>query len=281
MLGSRWTIVKQRESVLSDIRHGFENSMFLRESARDGRPAVLWIHGLGESGLCFESIVRHPRLGGFRHLIPDLPGYGRSFHPERPPSFAETADRLERWLEARGEPPLALAGHSLGGVLALILAERHPARVLAVADIDGNKSAGDCVFSSRAAECDAERFSEDVFPELLENIYRGGMDDDALRGYYASLRFCRPEVFHHHALELLELSTGEGLARRLAALPCPVRFIAGSPRGVCPRSLELLHGAGVPVASVSPSGHWPFIDRPNDFAKILTRFLEGVKEGTQ
>ncbi len=46
--------------------------------------------------------------------------------------------------------------------------------------------------------------------------------------------------------------------------------------GVCPRSLKLLGASDVPVATVSPSGHLPFIDCPDDFAETLAGFLEGA-----
>jgi pimeloyl-ACP methyl ester carboxylesterase len=111
---------------------------------------------------------------------------------------------------------------------------------------------------------------------MRDAVYRAGVDDEAHRGYYASLRLCDPRVLHGHARELVELSGSERLARRLAALPQPARYLAGVPRGVVPHSLELLTEAGVPVVELTPSGHWPFIDRPDEFAAALREFLDGL-----
>ena len=66
------------------MRHALHHGVFLREAGSDApAPSVLWIHGLGESGLCFEQLCRHPALESWPCLVPDLPGYGRSGQPRR------------------------------------------------------------------------------------------------------------------------------------------------------------------------------------------------------
>ena len=70
----------------------------------------------------------------------------------------------------------------------------------------------------------------------------------------------------------------ETLAARMAALTCPSLYIAGRPGGACARSIELLRDAGIEPQIIEPSGHWPFIDQPDDFARTLAGFLaaEGI-----
>jgi len=104
-----------------------------------------------------------------------------------------------------------------------------------------------------------------------------GLDDPAHRGYYASLRLADPRVFHRHAQDLVALSAAGDLARRLANLSMPARYLAGEPRGVSPRSVQALQAAGVPCSAVTPAGHWPFIDQPDAFAHVLVRFLESLE----
>ena len=254
--------------------HTVEAGMFVREyEGGDGGPPVLYLHGLGESGLCFERIVVRPELAGRKHLVPDLPGYGRSPWPGEPLSLPALADHVAVWLRGRAEGPAILVGHSMGGVVALLLAERHPDRVRAVIDVDGNKSLEDCVFSTLAAAFSKEAFLGGGFDAIREAIYRDGADSEALRGYYASLRLCDPRAFYLNSCELVEFSRRETMARRLAALTVPAFYIAGVPDGACARSLELLAEAGVPCTRISPSGHWPFIDRPGPFAAALDRML--------
>ena len=261
------------------LRHSIEASMFVRQAGPQAADVVLvWIHGLGESGLCFEAIVSHAALAGYLSLVPDLPGYGRSPWASPPLSLGATADLLSRWLEARGERDVVLVGHSMGGVVATMLAERLPLMVRGVIDVDGNLSVDDCTYSARAA---AQPLDEFVAPgggysALQDDIYRAGVDDEALRGYYVALRLADPRVYHAHSRELVSLSGAEGLAARLAALRAPKTYIAGVPRGASARSLELLEERGVEWRGVEPSGHWPFLDQPDHFATKVVQFVEDV-----
>jgi len=114
--------------------HAVQAGMFVREVGPTASPALLWVHGLGESGLCFEAIARHPALGAWRHLVPDLPGYGRSAWPPEPLPLDAQADALAAWLEARGEAAVVVVGHSLGGVIGgLVVAMYLPIFTMAAA----------------------------------------------------------------------------------------------------------------------------------------------------
>jgi pimeloyl-ACP methyl ester carboxylesterase len=267
-------------SGMSDrCRRRFDHGMHVidREAAGDaGRPALVFIHGLGESGLCFEHLCARIDLAPWRLLVPDLPGYGRSPWTERAWSLAEQADHLAVWLRAGDTGPVVVVGHSQGGVIGLLLAERHPDLVAGLVDVDGNKSRGDCVFSGAAARQTATAFAADGFDRLRLLVYRAGADDPAQRGYFAGLRLCDPALFHANSRELVALSIAETLADRLAALPCPKLYVAGQPGGACARSRELLDAAGVPTLVLEPSGHWPFIDRVEEFADALGRFVEAL-----
>jgi pimeloyl-ACP methyl ester carboxylesterase len=43
-----------------------------------GLPTLLFIHGLGESGLCFNEAFDFPEMKAFNLIVPDMLGYGRS-----------------------------------------------------------------------------------------------------------------------------------------------------------------------------------------------------------
>jgi pimeloyl-ACP methyl ester carboxylesterase len=164
----------------------------------------------------------------------------------------------------------------MGGVVGLLLAERHPQRVAALVDVDGNISIDDCTYSGRAAAMSLQAFVAGGFGRLREAILDEGPGDPATRGYYASLRLCDPATYHLHSSQLVEMSRREDLAARLAALDRPVIYIAGVPGGACDRSLDLLARAGVRTVTVGPAGHWPFIDQPARFADELARVLSTV-----
>jgi pimeloyl-ACP methyl ester carboxylesterase len=100
--------------------------------AGDGPPLLL-LHGLGGSGRYWAGLA--PHLAATRTLIaPDLAGFGRSDKPSSDYSRAFHLDNLDALLATlRCEGGLAVAGHSMGGVLAALFAARHPERVEALA----------------------------------------------------------------------------------------------------------------------------------------------------
>lgn len=258
--------------------HDVEHGMVVRERrAEDSRGTALFVHGLGESGLCFEHLLGAPALASRTLLVPDLPGYGRSPRPAAPLGLAGEADHLAAWLRARGEGPVDVVGHSMGGIVALLLAERHPDRVRSLVDVEGNKSPDDCAFSGPAARQPLSRFLASGFDELRAPIRARGVTDPVFRGYDVSLRLADPHTFHRDSVELVALSESETLADRLAALRLRHRYVAGRPDGVALRSLDLLAAAGVEVDLIEPAGHWPFLDRPEDFLAALVRFLDGIR----
>lgn len=259
------------------VRHLLEDGMFVREAGPAAGPPLLLVHGLGESGLCFEHLLQAPELAGWRLLVPDLPGYGRSPWPAGAvQGLADQADFLCAWLARRREGPAVVVGHSMGGVVALLMAEGHPAAVRAVVDVDGNKSPADCVFSGQAAGQDLATFCAGGFDRLRARVHDQGITDPAQRGYHVSLRLADPRTFHRNSRELVEMSARGDLARRLAALPLPKLYIAGAPGGAAPSSREQLAVAGIPPLDIAPSGHWPFIDRPADFLAALAAFLRAL-----
>jgi N-formylmaleamate deformylase len=231
-------------------------------------PEVLWIHGLGEWSVGFDAIIAHPAFTGFTHVLIDLPGYGRSPWPDEPDHLEPLADRLARWI---GERRPALIGHSMGGVLAQLIAERTAVR--AVVDVEGNLSRGDCVFSAVVAAHALDDFVGHGLAALRADTYERGRSDLALRGYHAAMCVASPRAFHRNALDLVALSEAGTLAPRLAALPVPVLYVAGAPDGICAHSRDLLDRHAIRWLSVAPAAHWVHFDQPDRFATAVASFL--------
>ncbi|MBW2645758.1 MAG: hypothetical protein JRE23_06215, partial [Deltaproteobacteria bacterium] len=82
------------------IRHYFEHGMYVREcETKDSKGTIVYIHGLGESGLCFEKLIADARMQKWSHVAPDLPGYGKSPWPGQPMGLKEFVSYLGRWLK--------------------------------------------------------------------------------------------------------------------------------------------------------------------------------------
>lgn len=96
----------------------------------DGPPLVL-VHGLGGSATNWVELapllVRRHRL-----VVPDLPGHGGSEPLPGVSGLQPYADRVLAVMEREHAAPAPVVGHSLGGLVVLRLALRHPAAVSAV-----------------------------------------------------------------------------------------------------------------------------------------------------
>ena len=248
------------------MKWSLEQEMMVRRFGSG--PEIVWIHGLGEQSRSLDAIAAHPALAGSSHVLVDLPGYGRSPWPDVPDDLEVLADRLASWI---GDRRPVLIGHSMGGVLATLIAERIAVR--AVVDVDGNLSRGDCTHSAKAAAYPPGDFLAHGFSAMRAEVYEAGRTDPALRGYHAAMTMAAPRVFHHHALQLVAMSEPEILVTRLAALRVPALFIAGVPGGICERSRALLDRDGVRWIGIEPAGHWVHIDQPDRLAAEVAGFL--------
>jgi pimeloyl-ACP methyl ester carboxylesterase len=254
------------------MRWSIEHGMVVRRVGQGPRsgPRVVWIHGLGESSVSFEPVIA--KLPGFSHVLVDLPGYGRSPWPEAAVGLDDMAAGLASWLDE--DTPATLVGHSMGGVLCTLIAERTAVR--AVVNVDGNLTRGDCTFSALAAEYALDEFRASGFDALRAKAYVDGVSRPELRSYHAAMCLASPAMFHRHAVELVELSSGGTLAARLAALHVPKLFIAGVPNGCCVESRAQLDKLGVRWIGIEPAGHWVYLDQTERFSAELAKFLADV-----
>jgi hypothetical protein len=104
--------------------------------ARPDTGAVVLFHGLAANKIIMQYLARSFAELGLRVYIPDLPGHGRSPGPFTPAQAEACSASFLRGLAARGliiPDRTILAGHSMGGAIALRLAKNfRPAGVIAI-----------------------------------------------------------------------------------------------------------------------------------------------------
>lgn len=103
-------------------------------AARDAAP-VLAIHGITATHLSWVLVAGG--LPGIRLIAPDLRARGRSGQLPPPWGMRDHADDMVRVLDALEVDTAVLAGHSMGGFVAVRTADQHPDRVSALVLIDG------------------------------------------------------------------------------------------------------------------------------------------------
>ena len=91
-------------------------------------PAVVLLHGAGFDHSTWALHSRWFAHHGFSVLAPDLPGHGRSLSQPLP-TIGDMADWTAALLDAAGASKARLVGHSMGSLIALETAARHPDKV--------------------------------------------------------------------------------------------------------------------------------------------------------
>jgi pimeloyl-ACP methyl ester carboxylesterase len=91
----------------------------------NGRTVVLF-HGMNFGGFYFSGPIEMLRKEGFRVVVPDQIGFGRSSKPIIPYNFHDMALNSRRLLESLGIAKVSIVGHSMGGMLAARFAASFP-----------------------------------------------------------------------------------------------------------------------------------------------------------
>ncbi|GJF02451.1 MULTISPECIES: alpha/beta fold hydrolase [Pseudonocardia] len=101
---------------------------------RDGAALVL-VHGLGGSHLNWDLVA--PTLAlSHRVVAVDLPGFGLSAPGGRLATVAANVRLLERFVDAVVGGPVVVIGNSMGGMIGILMTERSPQWVAALALVD-------------------------------------------------------------------------------------------------------------------------------------------------
>jgi pimeloyl-ACP methyl ester carboxylesterase len=94
-------------------------------------PAVVLLHGAGFDHSTWALHSRWFAHHGHSVLAPDLPGHGRS-SGQPLQTIADMADWTSALLDAAGATKARLVGHSMGSLIAIETAARHPGKVSAL-----------------------------------------------------------------------------------------------------------------------------------------------------
>jgi len=103
--------------------------------AQDDVSTIVLCHGLAANGLLFVDDAHYFANNGYRVIVPDLRGHGRSKMPTKNLrssddfTFEKMADDLLAILDKEQIEKTHWVGHSLGGLMALTIMESHPNRL--------------------------------------------------------------------------------------------------------------------------------------------------------
>ena len=160
--------------------NGFQ--MYLEERG-DGEPLLL-LHGGTGIGSDWNLVFAAGGPAGFRAIIPDLRGHGRSTNPSRAFTFRQAADDVFTLLDRLGVPRVKAIGLSMGAKTLLHMATRQPARIDAMVLVSATP-----YFPAQARAAMAQ-LSVDAFSETdwAAQRLRHPQGDDQIRMLFEQMR---------------------------------------------------------------------------------------------
>ena len=239
---------------------------------------LLLIHGFGGDYQNWQ--FNQPELAADRAVYAiDLPGHGGSSKAVAGGDVAALAASVRSAMAALGIARAHLAGHSLGGAIALQLALDEPARVASVTlvcsaglgpEINAEYIEG-FIRSDRRKDMKAvieTLFADPAFvsKDMIEDLLKY----KRLDGAAAALRAIADAVFPGGR-------QGAVFAGRLAGLDVPVQAIVGEGDRIIPPS----HASAVPEARrhvLSGAGHMVHIERPAEVNRLIGEFVAFADE---
>lgn len=249
-----------------------------------GAPLVL-LHGLFGSAAQWHHIAA-PLSACSRVLAVDLRNHGASPHADAM-GYQEMAEDLRELLDALGIARARVAGHSMGGKVAMAFALLHPQRTEALAVLDiapaaylDHFSALVCaalrldLAAARSRE-DAGRQLERFVPSarlramLLQNLaWRDG--HLAWRIHWLGIGGSMPQL----------LGFAPGLLRSSSAVQA--LFVRGEASDyVLPRHEDTIRRLfpRSRIVELAQAGHWLHADRPAALVQLLAEWMEGPATG--
>lgn len=257
-----------------------EAGAFLRyHDLPGGEPARVYLHGIALSSASFVHVTAHPALAGRRSLLIDFLGFGLS---DRPPSFGytveEQADVIARLFDELSLRGCEVVGHSMGGVIATLLADRRPDLVSALVLAEANLIAGAGFFTRRIVARSEEEYVGHGYAEDMAMFREGAKSDTVLAAVLGMFEAAAPWAMHRSAVSLTR-ERDRPYADVLLGLDARRTFLVGS------RTLEAderppsgddgapLAGGDVPVVSVPEAGHAMMFHNTDGFARAVAAAL--------
>ena len=244
----------------------------------DGDPKgapVVFANSLGTDLRLWDAVL--PRLpAGLRIIRYDKRGHGLSEAPPAPYAMGQLVSDAEALLDHLGVRDCVFVGLSIGGMIAQGLAVKRMDQVRAV------------VLSNTAAKIGTKEMWEDRIATVRAQGIEGLADPVMERWFSAAFR-ATPELALWRNMLVRQPAdgyagcsaaiSGTDLYTPTSGLRLPALGIAGDADGSTPPDLvretvELIPGAEFRL--IRGAGHLPCVEKPEEYADILTEFLRRV-----
>jgi pimeloyl-ACP methyl ester carboxylesterase len=235
-------------------------------------PTIALLHGAGFDHTTWALHSRWFAHHGFGVLAPDLPGHGRSAGAPLA-TIADMADWTAALLDAAGAPKAKLVGHSMGSLIALETAARHPAKVLSLGLIGtaATMTVGPDLLKAAEANDHAAVDMVSIWGLGFQAEFGGSLAPGLWMhtGAQRVLEQCRPGVLFN---DLSACNAYQGALAAASAITIPATLVLGERDMMTPARAGKALAAAIPnsrTVVLPGAGHMMMTERPDELLAAL------------
>lgn len=244
-------------------------------------PVVLWLHGSGPGASGHSNFkTNYPAFveAGYRNIVLDLPGFGRSDKPDDIEYHLEFfVECLNQFLETTGIERCTLLGNSLGGAIALGQALTYPdsvERLILMAP--GGVEERETYFQMEGIKRMVEVYGQgpmgvnEMRQVMKLQLFDASQLEDSLLAERAAVAATQPA-------NLFSTMLVPNMTERLGELRCPILGFWGSNDRFNPPAgmfKFLQHAPQARFLMLNRCGHWVQVEHTDLFNRSCLDFLQ-------
>lgn len=233
------------------------------------KTTLFYIHGLGCCGTSdYPIIVENEHLKDYRHIIIDLLGSGIS---DKPLNFDYTlknqSQLLANLITDIELDEIILYGHSMGGTIAILLADYLKDKVKSIILSEANLDNGGGIFSREIANSSLEDFCNRQYDSIIEENFKKGN-----REWSESLSKTLPKAVYQEAVSLVQ-GQDKSWRQIFYELPCSKTFIFGE-YSLPDDDFDILRNNNIDIKVINKAGHSMAWENPTGLARTLYEIIQ-------
>ncbi|NHJ05946.1 MAG: alpha/beta hydrolase [Candidatus Heimdallarchaeota archaeon] len=235
---------------------------------------IIFLHGLGSAKEDFLVAINYSDLRKYNLLTLDLIGHGKSIKPQEFSfSMIDQAKNIVLLLKKLSfEDNLIIVAHSMGGPIAILLAELLPNKPLAIIYAEGNIDFNDC-FGSNAiiSSGSLENWEEINFRKTLQKLKEE--ENFNISNYALNFEKAGAKTTYLSSMDLVKISKENILVQKLINLEIPVLPLFGE-RNKGKFTSEKKLKEYFQIKYISNSGHDMLLSNPTEFYQVIFEFIK-------